>query len=201
MESIAAPSRQYRTPRLSPGGDRVAIIFDGDLWVVDLLRSAWTRLTFIADNDRPVWSSDGARLVFSSSRDGLDNLYAVPADGSGRAEALLEPGPQRHPDSISGERVTFHVHTSENQTDLWWLSLEEDRDPQPYLQAPFNEGMSTLSPDGRWLAYISDETGTTEVYVPIRRRSIRSRRAGPAHHGGPVTVASSSSRLVKEIAR
>lgn len=196
LEPIVAPGRSYRVPRLSPAGGQLAVLFDGDLWVHDLLRSTWTRLTFTADNDRLLWASDGTRLFFSSTRDGLGNLYQVPADGSGPAAALLEAGKERHPDAIAGERLVFHVHSAENDTDLWWLSLEEDREPQPFWKRRSKRGSRRFRPmdDGSRTSRTRPEPRrSTSARSPIRHRNTRSRRAVPARRDGLVMVASSFS--------
>ena len=167
VEAIVAPKRWYRSPRLSPDGKRLVVGFEGDLWVHDLLRSSWTRLTFNGSADRPVWAPKGERIVFSSTHEGRSNLYWILADGSGEAEALLEPGKERHPDSVSRDErwLSFHEHDPATGTDLWWLRLDGELEALPYLETPFNERFGALSPDGRWLAYVSDETGRSEIYV------------------------------------
>ena len=184
-ELIGAPRRSYRTPRLSPDGKRLLVLLEGDLWLYDLLRSSWTRLTFIGSADYPVWTPDGTRVVFSSTEKGSANLYWVPADGSGEAEAMLEPGLERHADSISrdGRWLTFHEHNPTTGTDLWRIRLGGELEAQPYLATPFNERIGVLSPDGQWLAYVSDETGRNEIYVrsfpePASKYSISSDGGG-----------------------
>ena len=134
-ELIGAPRRSYRTPRLSPDGKRLLVLLEGDLWLYDLLRSSWTRLTFTGSIDYPIWTPDGTRVVFSSTEKGSANLYWVPADGSGEAEAMLEPGLERHADSISrdGRWLTFHEHHPTTGTDLWRIRLGGELEAQPYL--------------------------------------------------------------------
>ncbi|TDI44942.1 MAG: serine/threonine-protein kinase [Acidobacteria bacterium] len=167
VEAIVSPKRGYSFPRLSPDGKRLVVGFEGDLWIHDLLRSSWTRLTFTGTAARPAWIPDGTRIVFSSTQEGSSNLYWVAADGSGEAEAMLEPGIARHSDSISrdGRWASFHEHDPVTGTDLWWLRLDGEAEAQPYLETAFNERVGALSPDGQWLAYVSDETGRDEIYV------------------------------------
>ena len=147
------------------------------IWLFDLRRRARGRLTTIGSN--PVWSRDGSHVVFSSSQaNGVLNLYEKPSFGNEREELILNSGHSTWPHDWSPDG-RFIVYTSANpktKMDLWLLSTA-DRKPIPYLQTPFNEQHGQVSPDGRWLAYASDESGTWEIYVqtfpvPGRRRTI-----------------------------
>ena len=105
--------------------------------------------------------------MFASRRSGADQMFWQPADGSGEAEQLTTGELDRHPDTISpdGSVLAFHEHHPDNQTDLWVLEMEGDREPRPFLRTEFHERSAAVSRDGRWLAYTSDESGQDEVYA------------------------------------
>jgi serine/threonine-protein kinase len=163
----------------SPDGSRLAMdVSDGkttDIWVYEPARDIPTRLTFGPGNpERPVWTPDGKRIVFASTRDGALNLYWQRADGSGDAQRLTSsPSPEGawswHP---SGKLLAFHELTPNNNDDVLILPIEGDETtgwkpgkPRPFLNGPYAERAPMFSPDGRWLAYQSTETGRDEVYV------------------------------------
>lgn len=167
------------TLRFSPDGERLAMdVSDGtqrDVWVYDLKRRTMSRLTSDAAIDSfPLWSLDGRRIVFASLRTGAQNLYWQRADGTGEAQRLTEsPNSQRpyawHPD---GKTLVFGEESPQTGNDLMVLPLEGDEtvgwkpgSPRALLTSPFNEATAALSPDGRFLAYRSNETGRSEVYV------------------------------------
>ena len=165
-EPLSAPPAAYAGARISPDEARLATEIDGDIWLFDIARGAMSRLTFTADNSRPLWTPDGEKIVFASRKSGADQLFWQPADGSGEAEQLTTGELDRHPDAISPDgAVTFHEHHPVNQTDLWILEMEGDREPRPFLRTEFHERTAEVSRDGRWLAYTSDESGQSEVYV------------------------------------
>lgn len=163
---LPAPLGQYSFPRLSPNGEQLAVIEGGDVWIYSVARGTSTRLTFTEDNNYLAWTPDGKRVVFSSARSGAVNLFWKSVDGSDDAVQLTTGEAEQHVDSISpdGRTVSFHEHVGPS-TDLWVLPLEDEGEPRPYLQTPFNERASSFSPDGRWLAYVSDESGRHEVYA------------------------------------
>jgi WD40 repeat protein len=169
-------------PRFSPDGKRLALgmvtMGNTDVWVYEWQRDIMTRLTFTPGLDSwPVWSPDGKHIVFTSTRHGgLGNLYWMRADGAGAEEAirLTESKNFQVPYSFSpdGKRLAFTELEPQTSYDLWTLPLdnvESDHPkagkPEPFLQTKFNEIAPNISPDGRWLAYHSDETGNWEVYV------------------------------------
>ena len=143
------------------------MVLDDDIWLYEMTRGAMSRLTFTADNSRPEWTPDGEAIVFASRRSGVDQVFRQPADGSGEVEQLTTGELERHPDAFSpdGSVLTFHEHHPDNLTDLWVLEMEGDHEPRPFLRTEFHERNGKVSPDGRWLAYTSDESGETEVYV------------------------------------
>jgi Tol biopolymer transport system component len=113
----------------------------------------------------PVWSPDGSRIVFSAGRDG--NLYQKLASGAKDEELVLKSSGFKWPNSWSSDG-RFLLYTEQNpktKFDLWVLPLEGDRQPIPFLRTEFNEGDGHFSPDMRWVAYTSDESGSNEIYV------------------------------------
>ena len=170
VEPLAAPPRRYNAPRLSPDGQRLAVEILGanlDVWIYDIPRGTLTRLTFEANNQLPIWAPDGKRLAFASDRAGPANLFWKLADGSGAAERLATSEHGNHPDSWSsdGQALAFHEHHPTTGRDVWVLPLEGERQPRPFLRTPFNEASPVFSPDNRWLAYGSGESGRREIYV------------------------------------
>ena len=139
-----------------------------DIWIYDLTRNVASRFTFDPAADMThTWSPDGRRLVFSSTRDGAFNLHLKPTSGAGEAELLLRNDNTKGPRDWSrdGRLILFVEQSPETGWDLWVLPLEGERKPVPYLQTQFNEVMGQFSPDGRWVAYASNESGRGEIYV------------------------------------
>jgi dipeptidyl aminopeptidase/acylaminoacyl peptidase len=160
--------------RLSPDGTRAAERdavqqSRGDIWLLDFARGVRTRLTFRQNlGSYPVWSPDGSRIAFSAG-DSVDTIYEKSASGAGEEKELLKkPGEIKFPTSWSHDG-RFLLYTTANVpktgSDLWVLSLEGDRKAVPLLTTDFNEGVGAFSPDGRWVAYMSNESGRNEIYV------------------------------------
>ena len=166
-EPLPAPPRTYRYPRLSPDGTKVALDIqdqENDIWVWDVPRVTLTRLTFDPGLDRtPVWTPDGQRIAFSSQQDGPPNLFWQAADGTGSVERLLESTNSQFPTSFSpdGARLVF----GDTPNDIAVLALEDERQMTSLVQTTFSERSGEISPDGRWLAYESNESGQREIYV------------------------------------
>jgi Tol biopolymer transport system component len=161
----------YGNPRLSPDGKRLSltVLRDGnfDIWVYDLERGVPTRLTFDdAPETEQVWSPDGRFLAFSSGRAGADNLYRKRADGSGEEERLTTSDNPMWPTSWSSDGRTIAIAAMgvNGNFDVTMLSLA-DKKVEPLLNTNFREADPAISPDGRWLAYSSNESGRLEVYV------------------------------------
>ena len=142
-----------------------------DIWLYDLPRSTASRFTFDPKHDdHPVWSPDGSRLVFSSNRSGHYELYQKTVGSGGEGEILVEsPFPKFASDwSRDGRFIIYYQVDPKTKNDIWVLPVRRaggNGKPFPYLQTEFNESWAKLSPDGRWLAYTSDETKQSEVYV------------------------------------
>jgi serine/threonine-protein kinase len=158
---------------LSPDGRRLAVsILSGvrtDLWVKQLVAGPLTRLTFDgALNYRPAWRPDGRSLDFTSDPDGLSHLYNVRADGSGKPQRIL-PGDSVQIDeslwSSDGRWLVYRSGVSDGQRDIWTRQLGGDTARVTVSAGNFDEYMPALSPDGRWVAYVSVESGHEEVYV------------------------------------
>ncbi|HEY4579490.1 MAG TPA: hypothetical protein VIG89_00525, partial [Candidatus Acidoferrales bacterium] len=169
-QPVAAPVRSYVNPRLSPDGRRVAVTLEAQedqIWLYDLARETLTRLTFEGtSNDVPVWTPDGKRITFYSTKEGPQNLFWQMADGTGGLERLTTSDGSEQPRSWSpdGRMLAFTRSGPTTQRDIWVLQLD-DRKAQPFLRTRFIEGAAQFSPDGRWLAYLSDESGRPEIYV------------------------------------
>jgi len=168
-DSIAAPSNNYRMPRLSPDGTRLAVTVPDlggnlDIWIWSFARENLTRLTFDEATDRnPLWTPDGKRIAFFSAPDGKGGIYWMAADGTGKPERLSGPG---LPSSWSGDGKTVIVmDQNTGNYDIGALSMECNHEMKPLLQNEYNEAVPQISPDGKWMAYASDESGRYEVYV------------------------------------
>ncbi len=164
-EPVGAEPGAYRIVRISPDGSRVAVdtvgAGNGDVWIYHLARDTLTRLTFDeAVDDSPLWTPDSSRVVFRSEREG-GGLFWKAADGTGEVERLLDQaGAQPHSWSTDG-RLVFDLPSG----DIGVVAVEGDRTMELVLDTDFQENDPEISPDGRWIAYHSDESGQTEVYV------------------------------------
>jgi len=167
------PPRPYAYPRLSPDNTRVA--FDlrdeaNDIWIWDVMREALTRLTVNPGPDRsPVWMPDGARVAFYSRNSEKSGIYSQPADGSARPEPILqgnpEPGRSLLPRTFSPDGRQLLMTEGSPPRDISVVTLDGTRNVTRLLNTPFEEHNPEMSPDGRWVAYDSDESGQLEVYV------------------------------------
>jgi len=163
--------------RFAPNGQRLAAEIgypSSEIWVYELARGTRTRLTFDPSDDRiPVWSPDGSRVAYSSNRAraNLDvyDILARSSTGTGAEEVLLKSdvAKQANDWSPDGRFLVFSQGDvlSRGLVDLWMLPLSGDRKSFPFLAAPYGEFDGAFSPDGRWLAYGSNETTRNEIYV------------------------------------
>lgn len=139
----------------------------GDVWIFNVRRATASRFTFTEDNNWPTWTPDGTRVIFSSSREGAENLFSRYADGSGDARQLTTSERKHRPESVSpdGSALTYRETHPTDGWDVWKLRLDGDDAPVPFRATPFQEYGTVFSPDGRWIAYTSNESGQYEVYV------------------------------------
>ncbi|HET9481321.1 MAG TPA: protein kinase [Candidatus Polarisedimenticolia bacterium] len=160
----------YSEPRLSHDGSRMVVAVGkdaGDLWQHDLSRDVRSRFTFdAADDSSPVWSPDDSTIVFASNRQGMGELYVRSASGSGKEELIHTGGTQLLVTDWSpdGSYLVFASLNRETSFDLWLWSFAE-KQARPWFEAPGDQMLARFSPDGRWLAYTSFESGRPEVYV------------------------------------
>jgi serine/threonine-protein kinase len=185
----------YEYPAFAPDGRRLAVMISSesgsDIWIIDLGRGTRTRFTAGNTSAFPVWAPDGSKMAFQSTAPGPWNLFWKPLDGSAEAQPFLKvpdssgapswpntganllpgtlptlsgAGPQ-FPMSWSpdGSTLAFHERKPNGERDIWVVSPGSD--PVPFLITPFDERSPRFSPDGKWLAYVSDESGRNDVYV------------------------------------
>jgi Tol biopolymer transport system component len=168
---ITSGTASFSSPRLSPDGNRIAMFLTGQaalsVWVYGISQGTLARVTFGSDEHNVAWSPDGRRIAFESGRGGVHQVYLRSADGSG-ADEPVTTGEHNHylcdwsPDGSALAYVEFHPETG---ADLWVVELDGDRSGRPLIATRFWEKQATFSPDGRWLAYVSDESGEFEVYA------------------------------------
>ncbi len=170
LGTLGEPDATMSSLRLSPDGRRVAVFrtLQGnvDVWLLDGARSS--RFTFDAAGDAfPLWSPDGSRIVFRSTRTGGGDLYQKTSNGAGEETLLVGSDQLKTPTSWSadGRFLLYHSLSPETARDLWTLPMTGDPEPVVVLQTPFDERFGMFSPDGRWVAYQSYESGRYEVYV------------------------------------
>jgi serine/threonine protein kinase/Tol biopolymer transport system component len=174
LERIDKPGN-YSSFKLSPDDRSLALeTYDSksrnaDIWIYDLVRKVSTRFTFDPAREfSPIWSPDGSRIVFSSTRKTHYQLYQRAASGAGSEELLLESDQFTAANdwSLDGRFLLYHVLGNPNTgVYLWILPLSGDHKPVLFLQTEFNELRPAMSPDGKWIAYQSNESGSNQVYV------------------------------------
>ena len=172
---VVGEAAEYSNPALSPDDTRLAVgIRDPqtktrDIWKFDLLRGTKTRLTFDpADDLDSIWSPDGTRIAFSSNRLGQRDIYQKPADGSGSEELLLGgkgAGKNVEDWSPDGKYLIYNYQPTGANAHLYVLPLDGDRKPVPFVNPELTTQQGQFSPNGRWVAYRSNESGRMEVYV------------------------------------
>ena len=171
ITTIGAPTNNYSIA-LAPDEKRIAIERlekgSGDIWLIDIARNTSPRFTFDPAWDlNPVSSPDGNTIMFASVRNGPPNLYVKFASGSSNEELLLKTDRAKIPTdwSADGKFILYREINARAKFDLWILPLEGDKTPKPFLQDDFDKGEAKFSPDGKWIAYSSDESGQYQVYV------------------------------------
>jgi serine/threonine-protein kinase len=174
VQPLLAKPGAYGRPSLSPDGHRLAIeVSEGlntSIWVYDGQRDTMTRLTFTGNDQGPVWSPDGRYIAFRAAGEGMS---VTRSDGAGKPQPLTQSKNVQYPWSFSpdGKRLAFFEQRSGTTFDLWTAPLEDDSaglragKPEVFLQTPATERFPAFSPDGRWMAYASNESGTSQVYI------------------------------------
>jgi eukaryotic-like serine/threonine-protein kinase len=170
--SIAAPEGAYREERLSPDATRLAArrgaLASADIWLLEFARNTWTRFTFDPKSDGfPVWSPDGRQIAFASDRSGSVQIYRKDSAGAGQEEQVTK-GPQSKlllDWSRDGRYLLYGQYGVGSAFNLWSLPLDGERKPMPLFPSPFTEREGRFSPNGRWIAHVSDESAKNEVYV------------------------------------
>jgi Tol biopolymer transport system component len=168
------PPGDYEEPQLSPDGRRLAVDLQEpttgrqDIWIVGTDRGIPTRLTTgESESVGPVWLPDGKHVVFRTRAGGFLDLYERALDGEGGNKLLLKTDSDKEATSASpdGRFLAYRSATQGTGFDIWMLPLKGSEKPFPYLQSKFDENNARFSPDGRWVAFDSNESGREEVYV------------------------------------
>jgi Tol biopolymer transport system component/predicted Ser/Thr protein kinase len=173
LGSLGPPAFYYH-PRISHDGRRVAVdksdlLNKGDIWVYEVSGGAATRVSFDpADESAPLWSPDDARLIYFSLKSGTQDIYGKPIEGSASAQPILVSRAEKHPADWSADGRFLLFSSSDPdarmQRDLWVFSFADVK-ARPFVTSPSRDEDGQFSPNGRWVAYISDESGRSEVYV------------------------------------
>lgn len=162
----------YQSPKIAPDGNRVSLLrvdaedsSSGDIWIYQADRQSFTRFTFHPDERwSPLWSPDGRTIYFS----GGGEIFAQTVGTSGSQQAIVaDPSGWKRPTDVSsdGKYLAYYSQTSGSGHDIWILPLSPGAKPFVYLRTPFTESDAHFSPDGKWIAYTSDESGRSEIYV------------------------------------
>jgi eukaryotic-like serine/threonine-protein kinase len=163
--------RSYLHPKLSPDERELAIEVEGashDIFTYDFARATFTKMSFDGASHWPLWTPDGRRLTYRSWKTGTMTMWWMPADRSGEPEILTKVGSMQSPESWTpdGRTLAFtQMDDPERGSDIYTLSIGGNRTPQALIRTKFSEGSPKFSPDGKWLAYSSNESGRPEVYA------------------------------------
>jgi len=175
LHGLATPlldvARVYMHPRLSPDGRRIAFESQegagNEIWIADIAAQTAEKLTRGGFNDRPEWTPDGQRVMYVAAPKPANSLWWQPADGSGAAE-LVYQGPDAIREGVftpDGKTVIYRMDTPDSNRDIYALPLDGKRTPVPLLTSIDDDKQPRVSPDGKWLAYVSNQSGREEVYV------------------------------------
>jgi serine/threonine-protein kinase len=176
LSNIPAGSLHYDAT-VSPNGQHAAFsVVRGpwqDLWLYDIARSVWSRLTSAAPADMsPVWVPERGAIVFSANAESVAEIYSIPVDGSGEPTLLFRSSYSKYPTSWSAANqvLAYSEFTPTTRSDIWLLDLSGPPKAVPWLATRFQEEAADFSPDGQWIAYESDESGRDEVSIrPLRK--------------------------------
>jgi serine/threonine-protein kinase len=167
--ALPVRAQRYESPRFSPDGRRIAVgigdvlVGRSSIWQYAIAERTMSRLTFDSSSVYPEWSPDGQWILFGTSRSGNQDLWRVRSDASGVEESVLvAPGAQWEA-APTRSGLVFRVSADANNRDIYWRA--PGAEPVPLVRTPFDERMPAPSPDGRWFAYVSNETGNSEVYL------------------------------------
>ncbi len=174
-EPIAAPADDYRTPKISPKGTRIALSLGASgvsIYVWNIVPGTLSRLTFDQSwHANPLWTPDGKRITFFTTREGKPGIYWKAADGTGKDELLFALGGRAiFPSSWAHDGKMLAVTEFSNLTtptisDIGAVSIEGGAKYKPLLKEKHSESQPQISPDGKWMAYVSNESGRSEIYV------------------------------------
>jgi serine/threonine-protein kinase len=168
---LPLPVRSYLFPRVSPDGKQVLFEVEGvnhDLYVYDPDRDVTTKMTTDGVSHAPVWTPDGKHIAFRSWKAGTMTMWWMPSDRSGPEERLTTVGERQSVVSFSPDMryVAFNqMEPGGTGSDVWMLPMQGDRKPQPFVKSKFTDGSGRFSPDGKWVAYCTNESGRNEVFV------------------------------------
>ena len=171
IEPLSEKHYPFQNPKYSPDGKKLALMIEAandDVWIYDIVRDNFTRLTYEAgSNVVPIWTPDGQRVTYSSNRAGPYNLFCKPAFGSGAEEQLTSSEFIEFPSSWSpdGEVLIYSQNHPNTGLDIWMFPFKEENKPKKFIVTPYNEFAPIFSPEGKWIAYVSDESGQNEIYV------------------------------------
>ena len=170
VEPLVETPRPVRWARIAPGGGQLALEIQGanhSIWTFDMARGALTPLISAFNNFQPVWSPDSSGLAWSNDARGAFAVFRISADGSGEREQLTPvDGPAAQPGSWSPDgRSLLYTTNTEAQGDLMVLSFGEKSTPRAFLSTDADKRNPRFSPDGGWVAHVSDESGRPEIYV------------------------------------
>ncbi len=170
-EQVVEELSSWAEPRVSPDGRRILLrrvmTPDCSLWTYDLTRETLTRITFDDDTHDPLWDVDGRSVIYAGDDDTSRILFRVPADGTGAPTLVADAPISLRAASWTGDgrRLALSAIGADRNYDIWVLDTDISPDPKPFLETRFLERYPAFSPDGRWIAYGSDESGHWEVYV------------------------------------
>jgi Tol biopolymer transport system component len=196
VEPASGLRKPFSLPRISPDGKRVATwLQDAEVgvWLLDLAGDSLQRLSRGLDDHSPVWSPDGERIAFDSSRTGNYEIYLSSTDAPAAETALTRRRRDHFVNAwLPDGRLVLTEHSIRDGLDVWTIEAQDGAAAKPLLQTAFNESEPAFSADGQWIAYVSDETRRNEVYV--RRFPLRGPRLQASRDGGEEPVWSRSGR-------